>query len=176
VVEDYGQRLPYMMRMVSSTLSQQLERTLRRFSLTHAQLSALAQLGLEDPNALSGAELGHRAGVTAQSMSTAVSALLERGLVMRAPHPTHGRILQVRITPEGLELLEQAQAATKAVEDKALASLSQPQERELRALLRQIMISMDLYLPVPPKPAETAARSPQTGRYRPSSARAQSPD
>ena len=147
MAEDYGQRLPYMMRMVSSMLTQQLERTLRPFSLTHAQLSALAQLGLENPNALSGAELGHRAGVTAQSMSTALSALLGRGLVVRAPHPTHGRILEARITPEGLELLERAQAAAKTVEDKALATLSEPQQRELRALLRQIMISMDLYLP-----------------------------
>ena len=161
MVQDYGQRLPYMMRMISSALSQQLERVLRRFSLTHAQFSALAQLGLEDPEALSGAELGRRAGVTPQSMSAAISALLERGLVIRATHPTHGRILQVRITPEGLELVEQAQDATKAVEDKALVSLSRAQERELRALLRQIMSSMDLHLP---SPDEAATRLPHADR------------
>lgn len=147
MAEDFGQRLPYMMRMVSSTLSQQLDRTLRRFSLTHAQLAALAQLGLESPEALSGAELGRRAGVTAQSMSTAIASLLERGLVVRAPHPTHGRVLEVRITPAGLELLERAQAATKGVEDRALASVTPEQQRELRSILRQMMIAMDIYLP-----------------------------
>ncbi|WP_413804835.1 MarR family winged helix-turn-helix transcriptional regulator [Streptomyces sp. OE57] len=147
MVEDFGQRLPYMMRMVSTALSQQLDRTLRKFSLTHAQLAALAQLGLEKPNGLSGAELCRRAGVTAQSMSSAIASLLDRGLVVRAPHPTHGRILDVRITESGLDLLERAQAATKAVEDRALATLTAAQQRELRALMRQIMADMDLYLP-----------------------------
>ena len=147
MAEDFGQRLPYMMRMVSGVLSQQLERTLRGFSLTHAQFAALAQLGLESPGALSGAELGHRAGVTAQSMSAAISSLLERGLVVREPHPTHGRVLDVRITPAGLELLERAQAATKVVEGRALALLTPDQQGELRAILRQMMIAMDIYLP-----------------------------
>jgi DNA-binding MarR family transcriptional regulator len=150
VAEDFGQRLPYMMRMVSSALSQQLERTLHRFSLTHAQLAALAQLGLKSPDALSGAELGRRAGVTAQSMSAAISSLLDRGLVRRAPHPTHGRIIDVQITPAGLELLERVQAETKTVENRALATLSARQQRELRAILRQLMIAMDIYLPDSP--------------------------
>lgn len=145
--EDFGQRLPYMMRRVSNSLSQQLDRALRGFSLTHAQLAALAQLGLEDPNALSGAELGHRAGVTAQSMSAALASLLERGLVVRAPHPTHGRILQVRITPAGVELLDRVQAATKRVEERALACLTEQQQAQLRTLLRQMMREMDIYVP-----------------------------
>ncbi|MGA4844055.1 MarR family winged helix-turn-helix transcriptional regulator [Streptomyces sp. G45] len=157
MVRDYGQRLPYMMRMVSNALSQDLERTLRQFSLTHAQFAALAQLGLEDPGGLSGAELGHRAGVTAQSMSAAVSSLLARGLVTRAPHPTHGRILEVRITPEGLDLVERAQEAARHVEDRALAGLTSAQQDELRALLRQITRTLGLYVPEAPE-----VRSPST--------------
>ncbi len=147
MVRDYGQRLPYMMRMVSNALSQQLERTLRPFSLNHAQFAALAQLGLEYPDGLSGAELGHRAGVTAQSMSAAIASLLDRGLVIRTPHPTHGRILEVRITAEGLELVERAQAAAKGVEDRAVAGLTPAQQAELRVLLRHITRTLGLYLP-----------------------------
>ncbi|WP_165495098.1 MarR family winged helix-turn-helix transcriptional regulator [Actinomadura roseirufa] len=147
MVRDYGQRLPYMMRMVSNALSQQLERTLRRFSLNHAQFAALAQLGLEHPGGLSGAELGHRAGVTAQSMSAAIASLVERELVVRTPHPTHGRILEVRITEEGLALVERAQEAAKDVEDRAVAGLTQAQQDELRALLRQMTRTLDLYVP-----------------------------
>ncbi|TDD93953.1 MarR family winged helix-turn-helix transcriptional regulator [Actinomadura rubrisoli] len=147
MVRDYGQRLPYMMRMVSNALSQQFERVLRGFSLNHAQFAALAQLGLEHPDGLSGAELGYRAGVTAQSMSAAVASLLDRGLVTRTPHPTHGRILEVRITGEGLELIERAQAAAKRVEDRAMAELTPAQQDELRSLLRQITRTLDLYVP-----------------------------
>ncbi|WP_433263545.1 MarR family winged helix-turn-helix transcriptional regulator [Actinosynnema sp. CS-041913] len=147
MVRDYGQRLPYMMRMVSNALSQDLERALRPFSLNHAQFAALAQLGLEHPDGLSGAELGHRAGVTAQSMSTAIASLLDRGLVVRTPHPTHGRILEVRITAEGRRLVERAQEAAKSVEDRAVAGLTPAQQDELRALLRHMTRILGLYVP-----------------------------
>lgn len=90
--DDFGQRLPYLMRRVSNALSQRLERTLKDFSLNHAKLAALAQLGLCHPDGLLSAELGHRTGVTAQSMSAAVATLLEQGFVTRAPHPDHGRM------------------------------------------------------------------------------------
>ncbi|MFI1912840.1 MarR family winged helix-turn-helix transcriptional regulator [Nocardia sp. NPDC020380] len=145
--EDFGQRLPYMMRMVSNELSRRLERALRPLSLTHAQLAALAQLGLESPGALTSSELGRRAGVTTQSMSTATAALLDRGLVVRAPDPTHGRRLDIQITTAGMELLERAQAATKQVEERALAPLTAEQQREFRTVLRQLMSAMDVYVP-----------------------------
>jgi DNA-binding MarR family transcriptional regulator len=64
---------------------------------------------------LVGAELATR-GVTPQSMSTAIGSPPERGLVVRTPHPTRGRVLEVRITTEGTRLLERAQAAAKTVE------------------------------------------------------------
>lgn len=147
VVENVGEPLPFMMRRVSAALSQQVDRALREFSLTHTQLCALGQLSLLDPGALSGATLGQRVGVTAQSMSTAVAGLLERGLVDRAPHPTHGRILQVRITPAGTALLARARAATKRVEDRALVFLDTDQRRQLHDVLRTMMRAMDLYLP-----------------------------
>jgi hypothetical protein len=34
-------------------------------------------------------------------------------------HPTHGRVLEVRITAEGARLLERAKVAAKTVEDRA---------------------------------------------------------
>ncbi|KJE19521.1 transcriptional regulator [Frankia torreyi] len=149
MAENFEERLPYLMRRVSTALAQQVDRALREFSLTHTQLGALAQLGLVDPGALSGATLGQRNGVTAQSMSTAIAGLLERGLVDREPHPTHGRILQVRITPEGTELLARAQAATRKAEDRTLAFLDDEQQRQLRRVLRTMMQAMDLYLYFP---------------------------
>ncbi|MFJ8148714.1 MarR family winged helix-turn-helix transcriptional regulator [Streptomyces sp. NPDC096048] len=149
MAENFEERLPYLMRRVSSALTQRVDRTLREFSLTHAQLGALAQLGLVAPESLSGATLGQRIGVTAQSMSTAIAGLRERGLVDREPHPTHGRILQVRITPEGAELLARAQAAIKKVEDRTLAFLDDEQQRQLQRVLRSMMQAMDLYLYFP---------------------------
>ncbi len=146
-MDDYAQRLPYLMRVTSNALSQQLERALRPFGLTHAQLAALAQLTHPEANGLSSAELGYRAGVTPQSMSTAVASLLERGLIQRTPHPTHGRVLEVRITPAGAELCKSAQIATKSVETRAVAGLTPDQQSELRLSLRHMMTVLGLFVP-----------------------------
>ena len=146
MAENFEQRLTYLMRRVSTTLAQAVDKALRDFSLTHAQYGALAQLGLVDPTALSAATMAERNGITAQSMSTAIAGLLDRGLVRREPHPTHGRILQVRITPEGTELLARAHAATGAAEDRALACFDDEQRRQLRSALRRTMRAMNLYL------------------------------
>ena len=144
--QDFSERLPYTMRMVSQALSQQLERTLRPLGLTHAQLAALTQLGLEPSSGYSGAELASRAGVTPQSMSTAVASLLERDLVVRTPHPTHGRVLEVRITPEGAALLARAQSAAKTVEDRAVAQLSEAEYTQLKGLIYKLMQTLDIYV------------------------------
>ena len=142
--QDFSGRLPYTVRMVSQALSQQLDRTLRPIGLTHAQVAALAQLGLEPSCGFSGAELASRAGVTPQSMSTAIGSLLERGLVVRTPHPTHGRVLEVRITADGAALLSRAQAAAKTVEDRAVAQLSEDEHAQLKGLIHKVMQTLDL--------------------------------
>ncbi|MGI8699911.1 MAG: MarR family winged helix-turn-helix transcriptional regulator [Nocardioidaceae bacterium] len=149
MAENFEGRLAYLMRRLSTALAQDVDRALRDFSLTHAQYGALAQLGLVDPETLSAATMAERNGITAQSTSTAIAGLLDRGLVRREPHPTHGRILQVRITPEGAELLARAHAATGKAEDRALAFLDEGQQRVLRGALRTMMQAMGLYLYLP---------------------------
>ncbi|MBM9468547.1 MarR family winged helix-turn-helix transcriptional regulator [Nakamurella leprariae] len=145
MTDDFGRRLTYLFRRVNGALSQRLDRILKGFSLTQAQLSALALLDAEPSGTLSGAELSDRSGVTPQSMSAAVAGLLDRGLVVRTPHPSHGRILQIHLTAAGSDLLHQVQAES-AVDDEA-AGLDRHQEDQLRALLRQMMRALDLYLP-----------------------------
>lgn len=146
MAENFEERLAYLMRRVSTALAHEVDRALREFSLTHAQYGALAQLGLVDPEALSAAAMAERNGITAQSTSTAIGGLLERALVDREPHPTDGRILQVRITEKGAELLSRAHAATGRAEERAFASLEEDQRRTLRDALRTIMRAMDLFL------------------------------
>jgi DNA-binding MarR family transcriptional regulator len=149
MAENFEERLTYLMRRVSTALASDVDRALREFSLTHAQYGALAQLGLVEPEALSAAAMAERNGITAQSMSTAIAALSDRKLVRREPHPTHGRILQVRITPEGSELLARAHAATGKAEQRALVFLDEEQQRVLRDALRTLMQAMGLYLYAP---------------------------
>lgn len=149
MAQAFEQRFTYLVRRVSNELAQHVDRALRDFALTHSQFGALTQLSLVCPEALSAATMAERNGVTAQSMSTAVAGLLTRGLVDREPHPTHGRILQVRITPEGAKLLAEAQKAVHQAEDRALSALDQDRLREAERLLRAIMRELGLYLYLP---------------------------
>ena len=146
MAEDFGQRLPYLLRRVNSALSQRLDQDLREFALTQSQLSALAILDIAHPDGLSGATLRARSGVTPQSMSTAIAGLLDRALITRSPHPEHGRILECRISPAGTDLLIAVQRATRDT-DRYDAGLSASQRGELRELLTVMMRSLRLYLP-----------------------------
>ena len=162
MAEDFGQRLPYLLRRVNQALSQRLDEDLHEFGLTQSQLSALAQLDIEHPAGLSGATLSTRSGVTPQSMSTAIAGLLHRGLITRTPHPRHGRILECRITPTGTELLAQVQRATRE-SGRYEAGLSHMQQDDLRVLLTHMMRSLGLYLPNPNEPRRPGCSSEEAG-------------
>jgi DNA-binding MarR family transcriptional regulator len=45
-----------------------------------------------------------------------LATLAGEGLIERHPHPTHGRILQVELTSEGVRRLEAAHPAVRALE------------------------------------------------------------
>ena len=146
MAEDFGRRVPYLLRRVNAALSQRLDEDLRPFELTQSQLSALAILDVAHPEGLSGATLSARSGVTPQSMSAAISGLAERGLVERTPHPSRGRILECRITDEGARLLHRVQRATREG-DRYDGGLDAEQLDHLRELLTTMMHNLDLYLP-----------------------------
>ncbi|MBS1672529.1 MAG: MarR family transcriptional regulator [Actinobacteria bacterium] len=148
MTEDFGRRLPYLLRRVNAALSQRLDEDLRPFDLTQSQLSALAILDVAQPDGLSGAILSTRSGVTPQSMSAAIVGLVDRGLVVRTPHPSHGRILECRITPAGIRVLQNVQQTT-AASDRYDAGLSAAQQEQLRLLLTEMMGALGLYLPPP---------------------------
>lgn len=144
---DFGERLPYLFRRINGVLSQRLDEELSDYHLTQAQLSALAQLDTAGEDALSGAELSARAGITPQSMSKAISGLLDRGLVVRRPNPDHGRKLDVRITAAGLTVLRQVQADTLASGHRFDLGLDDADTATLRSLLQRAAQNLDIYLP-----------------------------
>jgi DNA-binding MarR family transcriptional regulator len=140
-------RIAFLVRLLSNTLSQQIERALKPLSLTQAQLAALAQLAFSEHEWMSGADLSRRAGVTGQAMSTALAGLEKRGLVRRDPHPTRGRVIRVWITEDGRQMLEQAQKRTAPVDARALVLLSPDEREQLRSLLLRTMAGVGLPVP-----------------------------
>jgi DNA-binding MarR family transcriptional regulator len=104
----------YLLRQAWHAFRTAMEAALRPHGLTSAQYAVMSVLA-RDPGA-SGAELA-RAGNTTPQATNGVLATLEReGLIERRAHPTHGRILQATLTPEGQRRLKAAGPAVRRLE------------------------------------------------------------
>ncbi len=114
-----------------------MDRALRDVVMTTAQYSALS--ALEAAPGLWGAELARRSFVTPQTMNAILAKLESAGLVVRRPHPTHGRVLQACLTKLGEESVARAHGLVEAVEGRMLDRLCQDgRHRLLEALRRRI--------------------------------------
>ncbi|MER5183701.1 MarR family transcriptional regulator [Streptomyces sp. NPDC002896] len=136
-VKDPSERIGYLLWQLSHAYTQRLERALRPLGLTQAQLSTLVRLSLDGP--LSSAELARRCGVTAQSMGTALRGLVERGLVERRPHPTHGKIIEVCVTAAGEALALRGETALEPCEQEALEPFLPEEREQVRTHLRRML-------------------------------------
>jgi DNA-binding MarR family transcriptional regulator len=102
---------------------------LRELPLSLPLASVLLDLSEED--GLSSAELARRETVTAQTMNQLVARLVDRGLVARRRHQTHGRILTLHLTPAGRQMLHRGEQLATRVEHDMLRDFSAQERRRL---------------------------------------------
>jgi DNA-binding MarR family transcriptional regulator len=100
-------------------------------SVTLTQLAALSTLDLH--GALTPGELAAHEKVQPPSMTRVLTALEERGLVLRSPHPSDGRQALVELTEAGRDLLAQEVRMREAWLAKRLAELPVADRDTLRA-------------------------------------------
>ena len=104
----------FLLRQAQRAFHGALEAALREHGLSAPQYGALSVLA-RDPGA-SGADLARAMNTTPQATNGLLATLEGEGLIERHPHPTHGRILQVELTPEGERRLEAANPTVRALE------------------------------------------------------------
>jgi DNA-binding MarR family transcriptional regulator len=119
----------YLLRQASATLRTTLDRALADLDITTPQFSALLMLG-SYPD-LSSAELARVSLLTPQTVNLIVRNLEVRGALARHPHPIHGRILVLQITPEGKRLLAECRKRADAIEARLSAGLMNEAEKEV---------------------------------------------
>jgi DNA-binding MarR family transcriptional regulator len=95
-------------------------------ALSDTQLAALATL--ERHGAMSPGDLAEHEKVQPPSMTRVIAALVDWGLVTRAPHPTDRRQVILTVTPDGRSLVQKVRRRKEAWLAQRLAELS-PQER-----------------------------------------------
>lgn len=136
-----GQQIGYLVKRVQQALRGAMEPAMREHGVTMAQYAALSVLQ-HDPG-LSNAELARRCFVTAQTMNQVLAGLEHSGLVERAAHPRHGRILQTSLSAAGQRLLARCQEATAGIHERMLAGLAAEEQDRLRALLMHCAVQLE---------------------------------
>ena len=95
--------------------------------------------------------IGHNPGITSRQLGQAlnilppnlvgmVNSLSKRGWLQRLPHPTDGRALGLHLTPEGEQLLQQAEQTAAASEIEASPRLSAAERAQLIRLLQKVYL------------------------------------
>lgn len=111
-------RIGYQIKRVQHALRVEMDGALWEIGMTTAQYAALS--ALEAAPGLSGAELARRGFVTPHTMNVILTNLEATGLVVRRPHPEHGRVLQACLTEIGEDSVARAHGLVEAVERRML--------------------------------------------------------
>jgi DNA-binding MarR family transcriptional regulator len=110
-----------------------MDHELRQIGLTTPQWGTLMCLAEND--GLSGADMARIHHMTPQTMHTILHNLEHAGYIEREPHPQHGTILRVRLTPEGGEKLAEAKRRVETVHDRMVGALRPEEQDQLMDLL-----------------------------------------
>ena len=87
--------------------------------------------------------LTERLMLSAPAMTNRLDQLEQRGLIRRMPDPTDRRALLIELTREGRRLIDQAMTTHVENEERILASLTKQERREIAALLRKLLLSVE---------------------------------
>jgi DNA-binding MarR family transcriptional regulator len=130
-VADFAQALGQLVRRVRAASAAQ--------ELSWTESAVLARLARDGPATT--ADLARAENMKPQSMGTTVSALEERELVERKPHPTDGRQMNIALTAKGLSVRKSAKDAKRTWLAQAIAEL---EERDQRTLFAAVQIMQRL--------------------------------
>jgi DNA-binding MarR family transcriptional regulator len=137
ITDRIGYHLKHMHQVYCATV----DATLRDLGLTTAQYAALG--ALEAAPGISNAGLARACFVTPQTMNEIVQSLHASGLMQRAAHPIHGRILQLDLTPLGRTRLRQAHQLIEIVEERMVAGLVQEDRQQFVRWLQQCSVALE---------------------------------
>ena len=128
-------RLSYLIGRLDRVLRRRLAAAVEPAGLSLPAYVALSVLRGHD--GLSNAQLARRSLVTPQSMSEAITQLVERGYVRRRADPNHGRVMRTELTATGRRALERCDRAVDEVEREMLGGLGSADVARLRRALEQ---------------------------------------
>lgn len=130
---DVSERLGFDIKASEVTLMAAKTEGLRDLGLTVAQYATL--LALRDNPGISGAGIARACLVTPQASAAILKTLEKKGLVTRDQDDWNRNARPSRLSAEGQQLLEQADAVAGAIEQRIHDALTSDERATLRRLL-----------------------------------------
>ncbi|MBI3670357.1 MAG: MarR family transcriptional regulator [Acidobacteria bacterium] len=118
----------------TDALLREVEETLKPAGLSHTQYNVLRILRGAGPQGLACREIGERMLTRDPDITRLLDRLEAHGLVTRQRERTDRRVVNTRITPQGLRILEKL--------DEPIAELHRRQLRHLRAPRLQSLVRL----------------------------------
>src|SRR5262245_20424777 len=133
-------RIGYLLVQAHHAFANAMESALRSSGLSRAQFGTLSVV-VRQPG-LSSADLARAVMVTPQAINLLMTSLERDGLIERRPHPTHGRILEIHPTRQGVHRLNQAYPAVIALEDRIIAGMNDRHVATIKRWLVQTAVRL----------------------------------
>jgi DNA-binding MarR family transcriptional regulator len=134
--------LPYRLSVLANRLSRAFARRYQdEFGISIAEWRVIAVLGSFAP--LSSNEIGDKTEMDKAKVSRAVAALLQGGLIARAPHPTDQRLIQLTLSKAGRKIYEAIIPRARAIEAEVTKGLSKADIVALHWILDRVCIRLD---------------------------------
>lgn len=132
-----SQFLPYQLSITSNAVSDLIARSYHgRFGLKIPEWRLMAVLG--ERASATQRELGEATAMDKVTVNRASKALVERGLLGRAPNETDGRSHHLALTPVGRELYDQIVPLALSVESELETVLDSDEVRVLAGILEKL--------------------------------------
>ena len=116
-----------------------------RAGLSTSLFNVLRILRGSHPTALTCGEIGERTIARDPDITRLVDRLSARGLVTRARSHADRRVVEVSITPKGLELLHELDPHSKRMPRALIGHVSAAKLRQLATLLAEVLDGMGAY-------------------------------
>lgn len=126
--------LPYRLSVASNRASRWVARSYQdKFGLSIWQWRVIAVLGGADR--LTAQDLASATAMDKVTVSRAVSALIDRGMIVRQKHESDGRSALIELTPTGREVYDEVAPIALKHEADLLAGFSDTEIEQLSGLL-----------------------------------------
>ena len=127
----------YLIARAEKVIASQMRKILKPYGLSLRHYTALSVFSTHET--LSSAKLAELTLVSPQAANELIKDMEERGWIIKHPDPNHGRIIQIKLTTKGTDLLTRCNNAVAKLDSQIFGHLSEKEIIKLKTHLKSVL-------------------------------------